>query len=242
MKSNSDHPAAGSRVSKLIRLLVAATTLGFAGNAPGVEPAMEVAPGTVVRWSGDETVLCAAFDRVWAPIGASCYFPIDMLTPEGDVVLERVRKGSEERRTVRVGSYPYPTQHLTVDPGMVHLTPQNEERHERERANIVALWDRQGPARFMLPLNPPLKNSAKGKNFGSRRVFNNEPRSPHSGIDYSARKGTSILSAETGIVALAENHYFAGNSVFIDHGGGLITMYFHLDKILVRHGDTVDRG
>ncbi|MCP4901195.1 MAG: M23 family metallopeptidase, partial [bacterium] len=127
-------------------------------------------------------------------------------------------------------------------PGMVHLTPQNEERHERERANIVALWDRQGPARFMLPLNPPLKNSAKGKNFGSRRVFNNESRSPHSGIDYSARKGTSILSAETGTVALAENHYFAGNSVFIDHGGGLITMYFHLDKILVRHGDTVDRG
>ncbi len=191
---------------------------------------------------GDGTILCAASDRVWAPIGVSCYFPIDMLTPEGEFIVERVRKGREEQATIRVGPYPYPTQHLTVEPGMVHLSPENEARHERERARIIALWDLRGSARFMLPLHRPLDTSAKGNNFGARRVFNNEPRSPNSGIDYSARKGTAVLAAEIGTVALAENHYFAGNSVFIDHGGGLVTMYFHLDKFLVKEGDNVERG
>lgn len=218
-------------------------SIAFASTIARAEDlAMTVDPGTVVRWVGEDTVMCAAFGKAWAPIGATCYYPIDLLAAEGEVVVERIRKGREERAVVRVGAYPYPTQRLTVDPGMVHLSPENQARHERERKRVAALWELRGPPQFMLPLSAPLKGSSKGRSFGSRRVFNNEPRSPHSGVDYSARPGTPVLAAAVGTVALAENQFLAGNSVFIDHGDGLITMYFHLDRIQVQKGEQVDRG
>jgi murein DD-endopeptidase MepM/ murein hydrolase activator NlpD len=210
-------------------------------HAVATVPRIEIVPGSVIRWTGNDTVLCATNNEVWAPIGEICYFPIDLMA-EGELALERVRVGREERVIARIGEYPYPTQHLTVEPGMVHLTPENEARHERERDRIIALWSLRGSPQFMLPLHSPLRTEARGKNFGARRLFNNEPRNPHTGIDYSAKKGTAVLAAANGTVVLAEEHYFAGKSLFIDHGDGLITMYFHLDRILVHNGESVERG
>jgi murein DD-endopeptidase MepM/ murein hydrolase activator NlpD len=116
------------------------------------------------------------------------------------------------------------------------------ERIRREAKIVSTLWHRKGPTRFQLPLAPPLNPLPEARSFGSRRVFNGEPRNPHSGVDYSAAIGTPVLAAAAGKVVVADDHYFGGNSVYLDHGDELITMYFHLAEISVSSGDDVEPG
>ena len=73
-------------------------------------------------------------------------------------------------------------------------------------------------------------------------MINGEPRNPHTGVDYAADAGTAVLAVAGGSVVLAEEHFFAGKSVFIDHGNGLISMYFHLSEIGVQKGQAVELG
>jgi murein DD-endopeptidase MepM/ murein hydrolase activator NlpD len=201
-----------------------------------------VPPGTVVRWEGVGTTACAAFGRSWAPVGDTCYYAFDLLQEEGVVAVERTRAGRTELAGVHVGPYPYPVERLQVATAMVHPPPEAMARIEAESQRVAALWSRTGPPRFTLPLLPPLAPMPAGGNFGTRRVLNGEPRSPHSGIDYAASTGTPVQAVAAGVVALAENHYFGGNSVFVDHGGGLVSISLHLDRIDVVEGQEVERG
>jgi murein DD-endopeptidase MepM/ murein hydrolase activator NlpD len=107
---------------------------------------------------------------------------------------------------------------------------------------VVALFALETPRRYELPLAPPLERLGGAARFGSRRVFNREPRSPHSGADYSAAAGTTVFAPADGRVVLAEEQYFAGRAVFLDHGDGLLSMSFHLSETLVETGDEVRRG
>jgi murein DD-endopeptidase MepM/ murein hydrolase activator NlpD len=156
--------------------------------------------------------------------------------------LERVRDGRVETTPVRVGAYPYPVERLQVAPGKVNLGPEDAARAEREASQIRRLWGLETPRRFELPLGPPLEPLPAGRSFGNRRILNGEPRSPHSGVDYTASLGEPVLAVADGTVVLAEEHFFAGNSVFVDHGDGLISMSFHLSRIDVKPGDEVRRG
>ncbi len=203
---------------------------------------LQVRPGSLVRWQGAGVSMCSAMERTWPAIGDTCWYPVDLLMPEVDLELQRVRNGRTESALVRVGPYPYPVQELQVDDSKVHLSPQDLKRHRAEAGRIRALWSLETPRRFHLPLASPLRSSVAPTSFGNRRILNTEPRSPHSGVDFKASRGTPVLSVAAGTVVLAEEHFFAGNSVFVDHGDGLITMYFHLQQIAVRQGQVVDRG
>ncbi len=225
------------------RAVAAALALGLWIPPAGAAEPVPVAPGGVVRWAGDATVTeCSALGRSWFPLAGDCFYPVDLTTPEGEIALAREHGGVRETATVRVGAYPYPEQHLTVDERMVELSPEDRARADRERAAVETLWGRRGPARFTLPLHSPLVPRPEGGSFGSRRTFNGQPRSPHTGVDYRAPRGTPVKAAADGGVALAADHFFAGRSVYLDHGGGLITMYFHLDEIRVAEGEEVRRG
>ncbi|MDE2978565.1 MAG: M23 family metallopeptidase [Acidobacteriota bacterium] len=81
-----------------------------------------------------------------------------------------------------------------------------------------------------------------GGRFGAKRIINGEPRSPHTGADYAVPQGTPVLAVEDAVVALAGEFFFSGNAVFLDHGNGLISMYFHLHEVFVEQGDEVPRG
>jgi murein DD-endopeptidase MepM/ murein hydrolase activator NlpD len=78
--------------------------------------------------------------------------------------------------------------------------------------------------------------------FGSGRVFNGAVTSRHLGVDYAGAVGAPILAANRGVVALVDTFFLAGNVVYVDHGGGVVTGYFHMSKPLVAAGDTVARG
>lgn len=216
--------------------------LALAGAAPEAgEVRLEAEPGTVVRWEAAGTSECEADGQSWKPHGAVCYFPID-LGQTVDLEISRVRRTVRERATIVMGEYPYPVQHVTVEQSYVDLSREDIDRSRREQKRIAALWSKRTERQFEIPLQPPLADAPAARNFGSRRVFNNQPRNPHSGADFSAVPGTPALATAKGTVALAEEHFFGGNSVFIDHGDGLLSMYMHLSEILVAAGDPVEAG
>ena len=195
-----------------------------------------------MRWPGDDLGSCAMGERSWAPFDGACFYPIDLLQKEGPLTLARTRNGVRETTRVRVGSYDYPVQKLTLPRDEVELSPEALARVRRESREIARLWGRSGPRRFTLPLHPPLDPLPDGGRFGSRRVINGLPRSPHSGTDFRAPAGEPVLAAAAGTVALVGDHFFGGRSVFVDHGDGLISMYMHLSRVDVAEGDSVKRG
>ncbi len=225
-----------------IALVLAALFGAPAAEAAGAPAALTAAPGTVVRWPGAGIERCGMGGEEWVPIAGACWYAIDLLTPPGPLELSRRREGGREKAVVTVGKYPYETQSLQVDDRQVHLSPADLARSERESAAVGKLWGRRGEPRFALPLGAPLARLPESARFGARRVFNGETRSPHSGADYKAATGTPVMAVADATVALAADHFFSGGSVFLDHGDGLFSMYFHLSKIDVKAGAEVRRG
>ena len=136
----------------------------------------------------------------------------------------------------------YRTQELTVKPGQVNLSEENLARYRKELKRInkaKASWTAvdEVPFKFIYPVEGPRSSS-----FGLRRVFNGESRNPHSGMDIAAPTGTPILSAASGKVIETGDYFFNGNTVFVDHGQGLISMYCHMSKIDVQVGDSLVQG
>jgi murein DD-endopeptidase MepM/ murein hydrolase activator NlpD len=150
--------------------------------------------------------------------------------------------GSHQWRQFAVAAKSYTEQHLTIEnPRMVNPLEQDLARIREESARMRAQYTLfskplDSPLPFVQPVQGPLSSS-----FGRRRVLNGQPRSPHSGLDIAAVEGTPILNPAPGTVTLTGDFYFNGNTVFVDHGQGLISMMCHLSRIDVSDGQVVDR-
>ena len=152
--------------------------------------------------------------------------------------------GGREERTVsiRLYSMKYKEDHLTLPEKMV--TPPSEvlaKIREDRKATSKALGTVTLPRDWGLPLSRPVDGIVTSP-YGRRRILNGKPRSPHGGIDYRAAAGTPVGAALPGKVILTGDHYYAGNSVYVDSGGGVISHYFHLKSISVQEGDRVSAG
>lgn len=137
----------------------------------------------------------------------------------------------------------YREQRLTIkNERQVNPNPDDLKRiaAEQERSNTaLSKFTTSGTPAFAL-LSPI--EGQRSDSYGSRRIFNGQPRSPHSGMDIAAAKGTPIHSPAAGTVVEAGNFFFNGNTLFIDHGYGLVTMYCHLEEIKVKVGEHLAAG
>jgi murein DD-endopeptidase MepM/ murein hydrolase activator NlpD len=204
---------------------------------------VEVAPGTIVRWPGSQIESCGLGESHWSPLPDGCWYPIDLLASSGPVRLARRRNGVLEEAAIQVGDYPYPVQRITLkDDSQVNLSAADLARVQKENRAIGRLWSSNTARRFEIPLAAPLDPLPASGRFGHRRYFNDQPRSPHSGADYAADAGAEVRAVAEGRVALTGDFFFPGKSVFIDHGDGLISMYFHLSEIGVVDDEQIRRG
>jgi len=141
-----------------------------------------------------------------------------------------------------IGDKHYASQSLKVAPGQVNLSHTDLERVNREKLIIdhdLSRWSDDQPA--MLRMEQPVPG-VRSSSFGMRRIFNGESRNPHSGMDIAAPAGTPVKAPLAGTVIDTGSYFFNGNTVFVDHGRGLISMYCHLSAIEVKAGQRVAVG
>lgn len=212
----------------------------------------DVVPVTLTLPSSD--VAQAAPVGRWA--GRSIpFFPLDTPGRFGALVgIDLDAPAGPQPLTVLVANHPladlvvsvepqdFPVQTLTLPDEMVHLDEPTQARVKQEQQDALSAMAAQTPERwwrgaFLVPTEGEITES-----FGRRRIINGEPRSPHSGEDISAPEGAKVVASNRGVVRLVADHFFSGHSVFLDHGGGLYTMYFHLSKTLVTPSQRVEKG
>ena len=155
----------------------------------------------------------------------------------------RPRQGAARELEFTVADKRYEEQRLKVS-NQRHVDPSKEdlERIDRERKRIDAALGHYAADRTpALAMRPPV-SGRRSSSFGLRRFFNDQPRNPHTGMDIAAATGTPILSPAPGVVTDTGDYFFNGNTVFVDHGQGVVTMYCHLSRIDVKAGEEVATG
>jgi murein DD-endopeptidase MepM/ murein hydrolase activator NlpD len=220
-----------------------ATLAASQGQALAIALAHE--PGlasAVVEWNGRTAAFVHEGSQWRALVG------VDLEAAPGTHVAEivvRFADGRTETReeTIEVAAGTFPTTHLEVEPRYVELSPEDAARAAREDQTIAAIYASTTPERLWRErFAAPLEGVEGGRNFGHRRVFNGEPRAPHSGTDLAATTGTPVRAMNRGRVVLSQDLFFSGNAVFLDHGMGVYSVYLHLSEIQVKVGDIVERG
>jgi murein DD-endopeptidase MepM/ murein hydrolase activator NlpD len=198
-------------------------------------PGGSTAPAATV--DGQRVAVARRNDRWTAIVG------IPLATELGE---HKVRVETPQGRVdvaFSVGDKKYRTQHLTIrNQRQVEPNPEDLRRIEAETARSdAALSKFTTSGTFALQLLQPVPG-VRSDSYGSRRYFNGQPRKPHSGMDIAAAQGTPIRAPAAGTVVESGDFFFNGNTLFIDHGYGLVTMYCHLDSIRVKAGQHVASG
>ena len=171
---------------------------------------------------------------------------VALLEPPGTAVLSV--RGSQEGAffqvdaRIEVRKRTFPVQELALPESMTQFDDATLERINREAKVLQDRFSRVfSPPAWSFPFLPPVEEY-RPKGFGVRRLINGEPRSPHAGVDVDLPAGTPVVAISDGVVAFAGEQFFGGNSVVLDHGGGLFSIYYHLKDIAVSEGRKVARG
>lgn len=237
-----------------VQALCALLLLLFSGVAGAVTlPQQSAVPGGVVvikleNDSAGETPQATYNDRPLMVIRQeNGWHAVVGIPLSAKVGTQRIEQQTAAGKTIthhfEIKDKAYKTQHLTItNKRKVNPNAEDMKRIIREKTRITKAlrhWSARDVERltFIAPVEGHHSSS-----FGLRRFFNRQPRKPHSGMDIAAPKGTPVVVPAAGIVINTGDYFFNGNSVFIDHGQGLITMYVHLDKITVNEGDRLERG
>lgn len=237
--SKHPEPAYGVLAKFVLSFLL---TVSFPFAALGLQ--VEVEQGGLARWTDEGITACGMDGQTWAPVEGTCYFPVDLDRTPGTVEIARWTEAGIATAWLKVRAKEYDLQNIDFpDESYVHLSEENLARLYREQAEVKPLFRRRGGLpRFTLPTAAPLDPLPEGRYFGVRRTFNGEPKSRHTGTDYAVGLDNPVSSMADGTVVLAAEHFFAGRSVYVHHGNGLVSMYFHLNEISVEVGQEVKQG
>ena len=168
--------------------------------------------------------------------------PLDMRAGQHAIVV-KPNQGATFNVPFVVTEKLYKAEYLTItNQRQVDPNPQDLKRINADMAemnHVFSMW--RDETRDLMPFVKPAQGSFSD-NFGLRRFFNQQARNPHSGIDIAAPEGARVIAPASGIVQATGHYFFNGNTVLIDHGQGLISMFCHLSKINVKRGEKVSQG
>jgi len=185
----------------------------------------------------DKSVMLIDQDGAWLAVVG-----IPLSHSAGETHLTVTKGNAHLELPFKIGEHAYREQQLTVKREYVEPDAEQIERIAGERRELDAALNRfrdASPTSLQLQAPVPGKRS---DSFGFRRVFNGQPRRPHSGMDIAAPAGTPISAPLAGTVAVTGNFFFNGNTVILDHGQGFLTAYLHLSRIDVAEGDALEMG
>ncbi len=170
---------------------------------------------------------------------------LSLKTIPGDYIVSYTTGKSGKKNheyAIKVLPKNYPEQRIKMKQKK-YVSPNKEQlaRISKEKKHMGKLFKIWRDTDVSIDLSWPVKGTVSSP-FGLKRFFNDQPRNPHSGLDIAAPEGTEILMPSDGIVIDTGNYYFNGNTVFVDHGQGLISMFNHMNKITVKTGDKLKRG
>jgi murein DD-endopeptidase MepM/ murein hydrolase activator NlpD len=203
---------------------------------PAEASALKLAP--VVTYGSQRVLVVRQLNRWVAVVG------IPLSTQAGPASANVSAPGAAvlQPLTFQIAPRQYRTQQLTVERAKVDLSDEDLARFTREKEHLLLIlssFSDRPPASLRLASPVP---GHRSDSFGSRRVFNGEARDPHSGMDIPGPTGEPVHAAAAGQVIDSGEYFFNGNTVLIDHGEGLITMYCHLSSIRVRVGEVLRAG
>ena len=187
----------------------------------------------------DERIMLADFEgKQFAIIG----IPLNVEVGSQNFTLT-LAGGGQQKLAFQVQDKSYTEQHLTITNNrQVNPNAEDMRRISRERLEMDAAFstwtDHLEP---VFQMRPPVKG-IRSSSFGLRRFFNGQARNPHSGMDIAADEGTPIYAPAPGIIRATGNYFFNGNTIILDHGHGLISLYCHMNTIDVEVGSTVKTG
>jgi hypothetical protein len=205
-----------------------------------VSAQQEIRP--VLTWFGREVTMLPNGDRTrWRG-----FLPAGLDTEPGThIASARIQRTGGEvlvQTPVTVVAKDYGTRVVTLPGRMVELSAPDVERSGRESAVLAGIWQAGAPqVLWQGPFIRQVPGEVIGI-FGRKSILNGRPRAPHTGVDLGGRTGTPVLAANAGVVVLSARFFFTGNTVIIDHGGGVFSMYCHLAKSFVTVGRTVGKG
>jgi hypothetical protein len=244
------------RISLVALLLCSSAALADA-------PAATVKQGGVAMWNAYPASECGIYGKRYPAVAGACYYPVDIETKIGshEIALWEA-DGTRHLGALKVEAGGFDRIDMELPKAVydeyVDVSEANLQRHEEDRKHIREhVFNREITApQFELPLMKPADPLPKSEDdFGNVRVFlqstdnddhDDTGESPHTslhtGRDFPVNSGTSLKAPAAGVVALAEDQFFTGNAVYLDHGDGLVSMFFHLSEVDVATGDKVERG
>ena len=166
--------------------------------------------------------------------------PVDIDTPPKKYTVIIKQGDKEQPVKINVKPHKFKTTKLTLPEGKVTLSPENQNRAVREAELLKGIWPQNTSkvwnGRFITPTGTEVSTV-----FGVKRIMNEKKTSVHRGIDFRGKTGTPVRAINSGTVVLADNLFFGGNTLIVNHGMGLYSVYMHLSKFNVSNGDKVSK-
>lgn len=202
--------------------------------------------GEVARWPGIAAKSCVLGAKKYAAVDAVCYYPFDVEAAPGRHAIAAIdQDGKRHNATAIVEKAERPKVDINLtDDAYINVSRENQKRAALERETVLKLFSATiDEPQFSLPLGAPASPLPKNEDdFGSLRTFNGKVESQHTGRDYPVNEGNSVRAIAAGRVVIADEHFLTGNSVYVDHGDGMISASFHMSSLDVKAGDEVKRG